>query len=266
MRTGLQRASDVFGAYIRLDLVEERMFPVASVLRYAAVIVPVLLYYFQTKFLGTKPDYFLVMLVGTSVTAGMQDALTGLTNRLQFAQERGTLETYLVEPVPWKFIPLAMNAWRSMTGMLLAAAMLLTGSVLGAPVQLRGIPLALIVLALGIVACNVVGTLAASFLILFKRGDPVLMLYGLGAGLLGGALFPTSALPVWMRGLGYLVPHTYVISAMRHLLVAGPLPGGPSLAWSLVVLTLFCATGMTSALWLFDRALRQARRLGVLTV
>lgn len=257
---------DTVEAYIRIDLVEERMFPASAVLRYIAVLFPALLYFFQSKFLHGGGQLFVVMLIGTSITVGLQEALTGLTNRLQFAQERGTLETYLVEPVPWAFIPVAMNIWRSIVGSVLACLMIGFGWLLGAPIRADGIPLALVVLFLGITACNAVGTLAASFLILFKRGEPVITLYGLAAGVLGGALFPISVLPSWLRWMSYLVPHSYVISAERQLLMQHPLPGGlPPLA-SVGILALFCVVVFGLALALFDRSLKLARRLGILSV
>lgn len=257
---------DTFEAYLRIDLVEERMFPAASILRYVAVAFPVLLYYFQSSFLGMGENLFSLMLIGTAVTAGLQEALTGLTNRLQYALERGTLETYLVEPVPWALIPVAMNMWRSITGALLTTIMVGVGVVLGAPIKAGAIPLALVVLFLGLVACNAVGTLAASFLILFKRGEPVIALYGLAAGVFGGALFPISVLPEWIRWISYLVPHSYVISAERQLLMADPPAGDPSPYLSMAVLLIFCVVTFTSGLFLFDRSLKLARRLGILSV
>jgi ABC-2 type transport system permease protein len=265
-RTFARKVLDTLEAYLRIDLVEERMFPASAVLRYLAVIFPVLLYYFQTTFLSADPQVFVIMLVGTSVTVGLQDALTGLTSRLQFAQERGTLETYLVEPVPWALIPIAMNVWRSITGSILACAMLACGFALGAPINLAAAPLALLVLFLGIAACNAVGTLAACFLILFKRGEPVITLYGLAAGVLGGALFPISVLPGWIRWLSYLVPHSYVISAERQLLMSNPPAGGPSAGASIAILVAFCVVTFTVGLFLFDRSLNLARKWGILSV
>ena len=117
------------------------MFPASTILRYVAVVFPVLLYYFQSAFLATGDELFVLMLIGTAVTAGLQDSLTGLTSRLQFAQERGTLETYLVEPVPWALIPVAMNIWRSITGAALACIMVGVGTLLGAPIRPSAIPL-----------------------------------------------------------------------------------------------------------------------------
>lgn len=263
---GLWRKSlDTAAAYVRIDLVEERMFPLTSILRYAAVVFPVLLYFFQGAFLDAT-DAFVFMLIGASVTMGFQDALTALTNRLQFAQERGTLETYLVEPVPWALIPIAMNIWRTVTGTIMACFMMAFGCLLGARIEWRAIPLALLVFLVGIAACNAIGTLAASFIILFKRGEPVIMLYSLAAGVLGGTLFPISVLPDWIRWVSYLVPHSYVISAERQLLMADPPTEGLSPLTSLAILVVFCLAMFTIGLFVFDRSLKLARKLGILSI
>jgi ABC-2 type transport system permease protein len=264
-RGRVRKVLDTFEAYVRVDLVEERMFPASTLLRYLAVVFPVLLYYFQANFLHTGQQVFVIMLIGVAVTAGLQDALTGLTARLQFAQERGTLETYLVEPVPWALIPVAMNIWRSFTGAMMACLMVAMGALLGAPIKVSAIPLALVVLFLGIAACNAIGTLAASFLILFKRGEPVIMIYGLAAGVLGGALFPIDVLPSWVRPLSYLVPHSYVINAERQLLMPDPPAGGLSPAVSILILAGFCVVVFAVGLFLFDRALKVARKWGILS-
>jgi ABC-2 type transport system permease protein len=261
-----RKTLDTIQAYVRVDLVEERMFPATTALRYIAVVFPVLLYHFQRTFLHLDEQTFLLVLIGTSVTTGLQDALTGLTSRLNFALERGTLETYLVEPVPWALIPVAMNIWRSITGTFLTCLMVAIGCLLGADIRYQAIPLALVVLFLGIAACNVIGVLAACFLVLFKRGEPVIMLYGLGASVLGGALFPISVLPPALRWLSYLVPHSYVIGAERQLLMTTPPAGGPSVAASIGILAIICVVGFTAGLFLFDRTLKYARRLGILSV
>jgi ABC-2 type transport system permease protein len=265
-RSRTRKVLDTFEGYIRIDLVEERMFPASTLLRYLAVAFPVLLYYFQSTFLAISNDLFLTMLIGTAVIAGLQDALTGLTSRLSFAMERGTLETYLVEPVPWALIPVAMNIWRSFTGALLACAMVGLGCLLGARIEVSAIPLALVVLFLGIAVCNALGSFAAAFILLFKRGEPVVALYSLAASVLGGALFPISVLPGWLRWASYLVPHTYVIDAERQLLMGDAANGHLPLALSIGILAVFCVVAFVTGLFVFDRALRLARRLGILSI
>jgi ABC-2 type transport system permease protein len=265
-RSRARKVLDTIAAYVRIDLVEERMFPASTVMRYVAVVFPVLLYYFQSTFLHIGNQLFMVMLIGTAVIAGLQDALTGLTSRLGFAQERGTLETYLVEPVPWALIPVGMNIWRSLTGTVLAVVMVGIGCLLGGTVNVAAIPLALLVLFLGIVACNALGTFAAAFIVLFKRGEPIVMLFGLGASVVGGALFPIGVLPVWIRWISYLVPHTYVISAERQLLMSQPPAGDMSLSVSIGLLAVFSVVMFTAGLFVFDRSLRYARQLGILSI
>ncbi|GGN33356.1 ABC-2 type transport system permease protein [Actinoplanes campanulatus] len=265
-RSRFTKVVDTLEAYIRIDLVEERMFPASTIMRYLAVVFPVLLYYFQSTFLTISDELFMTMLIGAAVIAGLQDALTGLTGRLNFAMERGTLETYLVEPVPWALIPVAMNIWRSVTGALLACVMVALGWLLGGPVHAPGIPAALLVLFLGILACNALGSFAASFILLFKRGEPVVMLYSLAASVLGGALFPIEVLPVWIRWASYLVPHSYVIAAERRLLIPGTPAEGLSPLAATLILAGFTLVTFVAGMFVFDRSLRLARRLGILSI
>jgi ABC-2 type transport system permease protein len=256
----------IISSHVRLDVIEDAMFPATTALRYMVIFVPVVMYLFQAEFLGAR-DTYTSTLIGVSVAAGLQEALTGFTGRLQLAQERGTLESYLVEPAPWTLIPIAMNVWRSFTGAMMTAVMIATGWLIGgARIDAGGLAVGGLVFLLGIVACNAVGLLAASFLVLFKRGDPVIALYGLAAALVGGALFPIGVLPPWIRWTSYLVPHSYVIGAERSLLDASPAapPGAPP-GESILILLLFCAVVGTAGLWLFDRALRYARTLGILS-
>jgi ABC-2 type transport system permease protein len=265
-RSRARKVRDTFEGYIRIDLVEERMFPASTLLRYLAVAFPVFLYYFQSTFLAISDDLFMTMLIGTAVIAGLQDALTGLTSRLSFAMERGTLETYLVEPVPWALIPVAMNIWRSFTGAVLACFMVALGCLLGGTVDPSAIPLALLVLFLGIAACNALGSFAAAFILLFKRGEPVVALYSLAASVLGGALFPIAVLPGWVRWASYLVPHTYVIDAERQLLMGHAAVGHMAPGTSIGILAVFTLIAFVSGLFVFDRSLRLARRLGILSI
>ena len=54
--------------------------------------------------------------IGFATTALLSAAMIGFGNTLQRAFQRGTMETFLVEPVPWTTLPLAMNQWQVMNG------------------------------------------------------------------------------------------------------------------------------------------------------
>jgi ABC-2 type transport system permease protein len=263
-RSTARRTLDTFAGFLRIDLLEERLFPFGTTMKYVAVVVPVLMYFFQAEFLDAE-DKFAVTLIGVSVAAGLQTGLTGLTSRITVCQETGVLETFLVEPVSWRLLPIALNLWPTITGALISTTMLLTGALLGADLELARLPLFILVLALGLAACNVIGLLAASFLVLFKRGEPVIAVYGVAASFLGGSLFAISVLPSWIRWASYLIPHSYVISAERSIMASNPPSGTVSALTACIALVVFTLIAGLVAVRCFHRALSIARRAGLLS-
>lgn len=251
-------------AFTRLDVVEEITYPLAAAFRWVSILFPVTVYFFQARFLGAS-DSYAATLIGVAVAYALQNALTGFGSRLQVAQDRGTFETLLVEPVPWRLVPLAMNIWRTSTGLVGTAIMLVVGALLGAELRPAGIPALLGLLVLGVLAANAVGLLSASLLVLAKRSDPVLALYGLVASLLGGTLFSIEVLPPWLRIFSWAVPHTYVISAAREVLMVEPVEGGMSLTTAVTGLVIFNLVVFGSGSVLFGRSLQYARRMGLLS-
>ncbi len=259
----LRRLGTAVLAFIRLDFVEEISYPMSASFRYTANLLPVFLYFFQARFLNA-PESFTATLIGISVAVALQQTLSGFGSRLQMAQDRGTFETFLVEPISWRFVPLAMNVWRTLIGVISTVLMLLVGVALGADLRIAGLPALAGLLVLGVLAANAIGLLAASLLVLSKRSDAVLALYGLAASLLGGALFSIDVLPAWLRVFSYAVPHAYVISAARDVLMVEPVAGGMPLTTALVGLLAFNVVVFALGFLLFGRSLQYARRMGLL--
>ena len=262
-RTTGQKLRDLFAAYLRLDVIEEIMFPASNALAYLALVVPAFMYYFQSIFLHTRSQYMSI-LIGVAVAAGLQEALTGLTTRLQFAQERGVLETYLIEPISWRLIPLGMNVWKSFVGIVITLITIAIGCALGGRIDFSGLPLFFVLLLLGVLASNGLGLFAASFLILFKRGSPVMAVYGLLGALVGGSLFSITVLPPAIRWASYLAPQAYVISGARSLLTPHAGAAAMPLWLPFVVLGLASVLSIITGLWVFERALHRAQVMGIL--
>ncbi len=101
--------------------------------------------------------------------------------------------------------------------------------------------------------------------ILSKRADPIISLYLLAMTVLSGVVFPVNLLPVWLRWLSYCLPLTYVLSAVRKLLMidSGTL-SGPGAGEAILLLLGFLAIVYPLGLWLYGRSLEYARKLGVL--
>lgn len=80
---------------------------------------------------------------------------------------------------------------------------------------------ATVVFAAGAVAMAGFGFVSAAFAVVFKRGDPVLWLFGAMSFLLGGVLYPTDILPPVLAALSQALPATHALNAMRAVLLDG---------------------------------------------
>jgi ABC-2 type transport system permease protein len=74
-----------------------------------------------------------------------------------------------------------------------------------------------------------------------------------------GVFYPLSTLPAWMRGIGHLLPPSYVFENMRSVVAGHGFSGrGLTLAVVLALLDILLAT------WLFTGIYRYAVRSGLL--
>ena len=262
----------MFGAFFRVDIVEDLSYPFAFAMHELAVVMPIIASYFigqltvgsvNSALFGS--DYFTFAVLGLAVTGAMAAALSGFGSALQMAQQKGTLETFLVEPVSWTLLPLAMNSWRVVLSLFNAALVLLMGWALGANFVLDGLPMFILILLLGVTASLAVGVVSAAFLVVSKRSNAIVRLYTLAASLLAGAVFSVDQLPDWLQIFSWLLPHTYVVTAARQQLMADS--GSFTIPTDVAVMVLIGFTIVVGGLglFLFRRSLLYARKLGVLS-
>ena len=122
---------------------------------------------------------------------------------------------------------------------------------------------ALLVLAASILAFSGLGIFSASYLLVFKRGNPVnWALVGISS-VVGGMMYPVSVLPNWLQQVARLVPVTYALEGMRAALL-----GHATLRelWpSLAALLIFAAVLLPASFVAFSWALRRTKITGTLT-
>ena len=76
-------------------------------------------------------------------------------------------------------------------------------------------PGALLILAASVLAFSGLGILSASYLLVFKSGNPVnWAVVGLSS-VVGGMMYPVSVLPRWLQFVARLIPVTYSLEGMR---------------------------------------------------
>jgi ABC-2 type transport system permease protein len=122
---------------------------------------------------------------------------------------------------------------------------------------------AALVLVLTVVAFSSIGIIAASFIMVLKRGDPIAWFFSAISGLLGGVYYPLEVMPGWMQWLARWLPITYALEAMRKALLLGaPIT---SLLSELLILGVFCCVLLPLSLYCFRYAVNRAKIEGSLS-
>lgn len=216
------------------------------------------------KALPPGTNYFSFALVGIAFFDYLSVALSTFDASLQEARQNGTLENLLVTqtslPVILAGSSLYPFAWMSLH----TAVYLGWGAILfGFPLQGANWLGAVIVLAASVLAFCGLGILSASYLLIFKRGNPVnWAILGLST-VVGGMMYPISVLPKWLQVVARLTPVTYSLEGMRaailgHATLRELIP-------SIAGLLLFAAILLPISFAIFSWALRRTKITGTLT-
>ncbi len=265
-----RRISQVTGAFMWLGITESIAYPLVLILQtfLSPISVPII-YLFVSKLVDSGADvgndYYTFVIIGFTTTTALAGGLGAFSHAVDSAIQQGRFETFLVQPISWYTLPFALAAWPIVLRVATGGAVLGIGLILGARIDASGLPAALLLLALGVACTHAIGILAASVRLLSKKADPVVTIYTLASSILSGAMFPVELLPPGVRLLAYLLPHTYVIAAIRRILMPeGDAVSGPSMGVSIVVLVAGAVVLYTVCLRIFGRSLDFGRRYGVL--
>jgi ABC-2 type transport system permease protein len=118
-------------------------------------------------------------------------------------------------------------------------------------------------MALSLLAHLPLGIFSASFLLVFKRGDPVTSLVGSLSSLLGGVYFPLAVLPGWLQTVSFFLPFTHALEGLRQAVLNGR--SLLELSTQVAVLSIFAIVLLPLSLMVFTYAIHQAKRLGTLS-
>ncbi len=222
------------------------------------------------KLLGTHPpavaqygDYFTFLLIGGVFARYLSFGMRHFGRELEQEMIAGTLEPMLVTATPPALVLLGPSLWVAVEGGILMLVQFLAGTLFfAADFSRANWPAALVIALVSFTALSAWGVLAAAFMLLFKRADPLSWLVDVTIFLLAGVYFPVSLLPLWLRIPAYLVPLSYSLEAMRLALMRGQ---GINQLWGYVgVLLLFNIVLIPLSIFAFRRALVQVKRAGSL--
>ncbi len=165
-------------------------------------------------------DYFAFALIGMSLSAFVSTGLYSLSEEIQNAQTQGTLESLLLTPTSPTLILFGSCLWSFVKSFVtclvfIVAALLVLGIHLSPPQAL------LVLATLSLTFCGYLslGMVSAAFIMVFKQGNPINMLFGSSSYFLGGLLFPVEVLPLPLRAISSFLPMTQAATAMREILL-----------------------------------------------
>ena len=259
-------------AFLRRDLREALSYKFTFVSSFFGILFSTATFFFVAKLVppGSPSlvpfggDYFSFVVVGVAFSSLLGMFQAGLPAVIRTAQVSGTLEAVLLTPSSMPTVLVGSSLYQFVfqslrTVLHLALAILVFGMKVGR-VDWAGV---LAVAGLTALCFLSVGILSASFILVFKMGNPFGWILGGVSGLLGGMVFPVSILPSWVRWVSSLLPVTYALGGMRRSLLA---PAGfRALLPDVAALAAFNAVLLPLSLVAFKAAIRKAKRDGTLT-
>jgi len=173
---------------------------------------------------------------------------------------RDYLQLAGVSPLTFVF---ARVSWRFLMEAVMFALYLVIGvAFFNFPVSTWGDPaLAVGIILLGVIACSGLGLISASMYWIagsYRGVEPISWFVRLAVPLVAGVYVPTEVLPYELRLLGSMLPQTYVISAVREVMLRGAKL--PEVAPSLAVLAFQAAVLIPLGLLLLRFSLSLARK------
>jgi ABC-2 type transport system permease protein len=265
-----RRMAEVSGAFIRMGYLQTMNYPLSFISDQIVTMTPIVTYHFIAKLVSpgddaVAGDYYTFVILGFVATRLLAGTLRGVGDELEQAVQEGRFEALLVQPVPWKALPVGLAQWPIVWRFFNVAAAIVLSVILGANYRPSGLPAALIVIVLGAGATMCVGNLAAGVKLLAKRTDPILAFYSIAVFILAGVAYPVELLPRPIQVLSYAIPEMYVITALRKLLMPGgeTLPG-PEPSHVIIGLVAFNLIVFPFSLWVFGRILEFGRARGLL--
>jgi len=231
------------------------------------------MFYYVARFVDTPGlqrslpqggSYFEFSLVGFVFLDCLNAALDSFDRSLEEARDSGTLEHLLITQTSLPVFVAGSAIYPFVATTLRIIIYVAWAAILFRfPLHSANWMGVLAVMAAALLAFSGLGILSASYLLIFKRGNPAKWLFLGISSVAGGMLFPVSILPNWLQLVARLNPVSYAMEAMRSALLGG---AGVAALWrSLEILLLFAVVLLPLSMAAFAWSLRRTKINGTLT-
>jgi ABC-2 type transport system permease protein len=259
-------------AFIKKDLLMEFSYKLSFFFMIFSIFLSILTYFFIDKLFGHRivthleefgVNYFSYVLLSTAFFSYVGVGLGSFSRRIRSEQMLGTLEAILLTPTRVPTILISLTLWNLLFATLNVIIYIVFGVFLF-KINFSNINLlsTLVILLLTITSFSSLGILSASFIMVFKRGNPVGWIFNGTGGIIGGVFFPVTILPGWLQFLAKFYPITYAVRAIELAVYRGA--DLTQLSKDIGFLFLFSCILLPLSFVSFKYALKKARRNGSL--
>ena len=215
-------------AFIRRDFLSMVSYRLSFVLQLGGMFLSLTAFYFMTRMwnpsaegLNGMPPFDYV-LIGLAFLSYFSTALYAFASRIRGEQMMGTLEAMLVSPTRTHIVVFASATWDFTYGafrilLYLGFAVL----VFNVTLNVNSWPALFLGVVLTLMSSAGVGILSASFIIYFKRGDPINFALSGATTLFGSVFFPVEQLPETWRWVADFVPLAWSLKVVRGAMLQG---------------------------------------------
>jgi ABC-2 type transport system permease protein len=256
-------------AFLVRDFLSDVSYRFAFVLQLGGMFFAVAVFFFASRMVnpntagldGVEP--FPWLLVGIAFQLYFSTALYSFSEKVRSEQVLGTLEAMLVSPTPTSVVIFSSTAWDFTWGALrLVVYLVCAVFVFGVRLNVVSPAALALGIALTLLSSAGIGMLSASFILYFKRGDPVNFLLSMGTTFFGNVIFPSKLLPTSVQWVSDWLPMSWSLKVVRGALLSGATFG--QLSGELGRLAILTAILVPLGLFGARIAIRRAKREGSL--
>lgn len=253
--------------FFKRDLLTDISYKFSFAFQTLDILFAIATFYFLAQRLGdnTPQGYasFPFILVGMAVNGYMTTSLVCFAQGIRGSQLTGTLKALLTTRTSPLALVFLSSLYPSVRSALDAGLYLAGGILFGLSLTKVNIGAMLLLFVLSLLASGAIGVVSATFTLVWKKGDPLLWLFGSLSWLLGGVFYPVEVLPTFLQQTAQLLPITHALDGMRAALLAGA--GVSELLPQIGALSFFALVGLPVSLTVFSLGVRRAKIAGTLS-
>lgn len=261
---------DKLFSFIIKDIKIEISYKFSFLLKIIGIFVSLSIWYFLAKLIGKavfpylKCDYFSYVLIGIASSEFQNAGMRSFSDKIRQNQLTGTLEALFITPTNPFYILWGNTLWEFCYAFFHSVIFIILGVILfNIRINISSLLILIISLIIGYFAFSALGVISASFIMIFKRGDPLNFALASLSTLLAGVYYPVEILPSPLRLLSNFLPVTHFLKIMRELLLSGS--PSETVMKSLIYLTTFVILLLPLSLLSFKISYEIALRKGTLS-